>query len=69
MALFKKKVKIKKITNGRSQQELDRKSYIVHHYCPHTFNAGDHFVIRSIRTYLSKYLPEVIFIHNGVSKG
>ncbi|MBC8385632.1 MAG: polysaccharide pyruvyl transferase family protein [Candidatus Cloacimonetes bacterium] len=43
------------------------KNYIIHHYCPHTFNAGDHFVIRSIRKYLLKYLPEAVFVPKAIA--
>jgi hypothetical protein len=35
---------------------------MIHHYCPHTFNAGDHFVIRSIRKHLSRYLPGAVYL-------
>lgn len=68
MKLFKKKIKINKINNGRFQQNLDRKSIIIHHYCPHTFNIGDHFVILSIRKYLTQYLPEAVYIPKACSK-
>jgi len=68
MELFKKNVKITEISNGRSQLSLNRKSFIIHHYCPHTFNIGDHFVIRSIRKYLNEYLPEAIFIPKPCAK-
>lgn len=61
MKWFKKKYKLKKITKGRAQLNINRKSFIVHHYCPHTYNAGDHFVIRSIRKHLSEYLPEAVY--------
>ncbi len=62
MKLFKKNTKIEEISDGRAQQDIERKSIIVHHYCPHTYNAGDHFVIRSIRKHLSMFLPEAIYI-------
>ncbi|MBI9072003.1 MAG: polysaccharide pyruvyl transferase family protein [Melioribacteraceae bacterium] len=60
--LFKNGKKIGLITNGRSQKKIDRESIIIHHYCPHTFNVGDHFVIRSIRKYLKQELPESVFV-------
>jgi|GEM_PF-975561 hypothetical protein len=46
----------------RSRQRFDRKTFVIHHYCPHTYNAGDHFVIRSIRQHLLRYLPEAVFV-------
>lgn len=46
----------------RIDRKIDRNSIIIHHYCPHTFNAGDHFVIRSIRKHLSARIPEALFI-------
>ncbi len=60
--IFRKPDKIHSIQNGRSQSKLDRSTIIIHHYCPHTFNVGDHFVIRSIRKFLLSELPEAIFI-------
>ncbi len=60
--IFKTSEKIVDIKNGRSQQRINRETIIIHHYCPHTFNVGDHFVIRSIRKYLKKELPEAIFV-------
>jgi hypothetical protein len=68
MRLFKKKIKIKEINDGRFQSPSDKKTIIVHHYCPHTFNIGDHFVIRSIRKYLNTYLPEAVFIPKACAK-
>jgi len=47
---------------ARIDKKFKRESIIIHHYCPHTFNAGDHFVIQSIRKNLRKYLPNAIFI-------
>ncbi|MDA3844553.1 MAG: polysaccharide pyruvyl transferase family protein [Candidatus Kapabacteria bacterium] len=46
----------------RTDRAIDRKSIIIHHYCPHTFNAGDHFVIRSIRQHLKLRIPEALFV-------
>lgn len=60
--IFKKKVKITDIKDGRSQLHLNRSSIIIHHYCPHTFNAGDHFVIRSIRKFIKNELEEAVFV-------
>jgi hypothetical protein len=45
-----------------------KKNLIIHHYCPHTFNAGDHFVIQSIRKHLKKYLPEAIFVPKAIAE-
>jgi hypothetical protein len=41
---------------------------IVHHYCPHTFNAGDHFVVRSIREHLRRHLPQAVFVPKAVAR-
>lgn len=60
--IFKGKIKIRDIKNPRSRQKIKRESVIVHHYCPHTYNIGDHFVILSIRKYLKEYLPNALFI-------
>lgn len=60
--LFRGNEKILDIKDGRFQQKLNRESIIIHHYCPHTFNVGDHFVIRSIRKYLKNELPEAVFV-------
>ncbi len=62
MGLFKKKAKVRVFDEARSLQKIDRRSYLIHHYCPHTFNAGDHFVIRSIRQHLRRFLPGAVFI-------
>lgn len=35
---------------------------IIHHYCPHTYNAGDHFVIQSIRKHLIEEIDNALFI-------
>jgi hypothetical protein len=48
-------------------KRANKKNYIIHHYCPHTYNAGDHFVILSIRQHLKKYLPNAIFIPKAVA--
>jgi len=61
MNLFRKH-KIDVVKNPRSKQKIKRESIVIHHYCPHTYNAGDHFVIRSIRHYLRRFLPEAVFI-------
>lgn len=60
----------KKLVYHPEQYYVHRKNkqqYIIHHYCPHTFNAGDHFVILSIRKHLKKYLPDCIFIPKAVA--
>lgn len=61
-----RKIFPKKINYHENKARIDRKfkreTIIIHHYCPHTFNAGDHFVIQSIRKNLKKYLPNAIFI-------
>lgn len=48
-------------------ERKNKKNYIIHHYCPHTFNAGDHFVIQSIRKHLKKYLSDAVFIPKAVA--
>jgi len=60
--MFRRRPRMKRVCEGRSTQDLDRKTYIIHHYCPHTFNAGDHFVVRAIRQHLEQYLPEAVFV-------
>jgi hypothetical protein len=67
MPLFKKRRSAGPVTDGRSQRRLDRKTYIIHHYCPHTFNAGDHFVVRAIRQHLTRYLPRAVFVPKACS--
>lgn len=62
MKAFWKKTSIKHVENPRVAQPIKRKSIVIHHYCPHTFNAGDHFVIRSIRKHLTHFLPEAVFV-------
>jgi len=59
---FKKRVAIEPCPDARSLKKFRRKTFIIHHYCPHTYNAGDHFVIRSIRKYLGEYLPGAVFV-------
>ncbi|MDO9576730.1 MAG: polysaccharide pyruvyl transferase family protein [Candidatus Cloacimonadales bacterium] len=54
-------------TEIRSREKSNKKNFIIHHYCPHTFNAGDHFVILSIRKLLKKVLPEAVFIPKAVA--
>lgn len=44
-----------------------KENYIIHHYSPHTFNAGDHFVIQSIRNYIKKVLPEAVFVPKAIA--
>lgn len=51
----------------RSRDRGAKTNLIIHHYCPHTFNAGDHFVIRSIRKHLQKHLPEAVFVPKPVA--
>lgn len=48
-------------------KEREKNSIIIHHYCPHTFNVGDHFVILSIRKHLKKYLPEAVFVPKAIA--
>lgn len=48
-------------------KRTNKKNYIIHHYCPHTYNAGDHFVVLSIRQHIKKYLPNTIFIPKAVA--
>ena len=62
MWIFRKKEKAKASAEARSRMAIERGSIVIHHYCPHTFNAGDHFVIRSIRLHLRKFLPEAVFV-------
>lgn len=52
----------------RCREPGPRASVIVHHYCPHTFNAGDHFVVRSIRRHLLRHLPEAVFVPRAVAR-
>ncbi len=46
----------------RSKSARVRGTTVIHHYCPHTYNAGDHFVIRSIRKHLRQHLSDVLFL-------
>jgi hypothetical protein len=62
MGLFRKKRKTRLLRDNRSRRAIDRKSYIIHHYCPHTFNAGDHFVVRAIREHLKQHIPQAVFV-------
>jgi Polysaccharide pyruvyl transferase len=48
-------------------QRDGKKNYIIHHYSPHTFNAGDHFVIQSIRNHIRKILPEAVFVPKAIA--
>lgn len=67
LKLFKKK-DITPVAERRSVLKIDRKTIIIHHYCPHTYNAGDHFVIRSIRNSLSRRIPGAVFIPKASSR-
>jgi Polysaccharide pyruvyl transferase len=62
MKLFKKRIRIKPADAGRFHSDIKRESIIIHHYCPHTYNIGDHFVIQSIRKHLKKELPQAVFV-------
>ena len=53
--------------DARSRKTVTRKSPVIHHYCPHTFNAGDHFVILSIREHLRKVLRNAVFIPKSIA--
>ncbi|MBU1633223.1 polysaccharide pyruvyl transferase family protein [bacterium] len=48
-------------------KEKDHKSIVIHHYCPRTFNAGDHFVVLSIRKHISRLLPNAVFVPKAVA--
>ncbi|MCP5060911.1 MAG: polysaccharide pyruvyl transferase family protein [Ignavibacteriae bacterium] len=48
------------------EREL-KENYIIHHYSPHTFNAGDHFVIQSIRNHVKNLLPEAVFVPKAIA--
>lgn len=53
----------------RGKTPVSRRSvYEIHHYCPHTFNAGDHFVIRSIREHLARNLPGAVFLPRACAR-
>lgn len=52
---------------ARIDQCFQRHSVIIHHYCPHTFNAGDHFVTHSIRRHLSSLIPNAVFIPRAIA--
>ncbi|MDA3813896.1 MAG: polysaccharide pyruvyl transferase family protein, partial [Candidatus Cloacimonetes bacterium] len=70
MRILNKLKKKKQIDFFPSEKQIDnknKKNLIIHHYCPHTFNAGDHFVILSIRKHLKKHLPESGFIPKAVA--
>ncbi len=62
MFWFKSRTERFKVALPRSRMPIRRRSVVIHHYCPHTFNAGDHFVIRSIRSHLKRFLPEAVFV-------
>ena len=53
--------------NARIDHPFKRNSVIIHHYCPHTYNAGDHFVIHSIRKHIKKHLPQAVFIPRSIA--
>ncbi len=59
-----KKEKAERINPGHCRVNLPvkKKSIIIHHYCPHTYNAGDHFVIHSIRKSIRERIPNAVFI-------
>jgi hypothetical protein len=59
LTYFKRKPKT---TNLRCKYSGVRGATVIHHYCPHTYNAGDHFVIRSIRKQLSRHLSGTLFL-------
>jgi len=46
----------------------NKKNYIIHHYSPHTYNIGDHFVIQSIRNHIKKALPEALFVPKAIAQ-
>lgn len=48
--------------DARFTSDIERQSVIIHHYCPHTYNAGDHFVIRSIRNHIMEHIPQAVFV-------
>jgi hypothetical protein len=52
---------------ARIRKTVLRRTPVIHHYCPHTFNAGDHFVTLSIRKHLRKCLPEAVFIPKSIA--
>ena len=51
----------------RCKDKTKSKNMIIHHYCPHTFNAGDHFVILSIRKHLKNFLPKSVLVPKAVA--
>ena len=53
--------------SARIHQSFTRTSIVIHHYCPHTFNAGDHFVVLSIRKHLSRLLQEAVYIPKAIA--
>lgn len=65
------KFNLKQTTNYHPKEyyakRKNKKHYIIHHYCPHTYNAGDHFVILSIRKHLKNFLPNCTFIPKAVA--
>lgn len=65
MKLFKKKIDY--YPEEYFYKRENKKQYIIHHYCPHTYNAGDHFVILSIRKHLRKYLQNCIFVPKPIA--
>ncbi|MFP4368685.1 MAG: polysaccharide pyruvyl transferase family protein [Candidatus Kapaibacterium sp.] len=60
-SLFKKKKRPSK-DELRFFQKEEKRSLIIHHYCPHTYNSGDHFVVLSIRKHLKERIPEAVFL-------
>ena len=65
MKLFKKKINY--IPEKFYFQRENKKNYIIHHYAPHTFNAGDHFVVQSIRNNILELLPEAVFVPKAIA--
>lgn len=59
---------LKKIFPRDRKASRSSRNIIIHHYCPHTYNAGDHFVILSIRYHLRRYLPDAVFIPKAIAE-
>jgi hypothetical protein len=58
---------LKKFFRRTKRTLRSSKNVIIHHYCPHTYNAGDHFVILSIRHHLKRYLPDAVFVPKPIA--
>lgn len=54
--------------NARIRQKFQRRTLVIHHYCPHTFNVGDHFVIHSLRQHIRKHIPNAVFMPRSISQ-